>query len=228
MVKAIIFDFDDTLIMTLKASIPHHEKVAKELGCHIDMQKYYEKWGLPWPEFISHVIPDVDFDTFYKAYVKFLRDKKIIYPKVKGCDIAIKELYSKKFVLGILSSSIKENILERAELAGIPLDLMDSELFYSFENTKTHKPDPAVFKDLLIVLKERGISNEEVVYCGDHINDYLAARNASINFIGVTTGLHTRNDFMIAGLAPHLILNSVEGLPVKIEEMNNGSGISRD
>ena len=48
------------------------------------------------------------------------------------------------------------------------------------------------------------------MYVGDHVNDYLAAKNAGLLFVGVTTGLHTKEDFIGAGLNAYFILDSVQ------------------
>jgi FMN phosphatase YigB (HAD superfamily) len=60
-------------------------------------------------------------------------------------------------------------------------------LFYiqACEETTYHKPHPDVFKPILKKLKENNIKKEEVVYVGDSLMDYCAARDAGLQFYGI-------------------------------------------
>jgi phosphoglycolate phosphatase-like HAD superfamily hydrolase len=67
------------------------------------------------------------------------------------------------------------------------------------DDASAYKPDPKVFDGSLKRLKGKGIMPGDVVYIGDALMDYYAARDAGINFIGVTTGSISKEQFKKEG-----------------------------
>ncbi len=68
------------------------------------------------------------------------------------------------------------------------------------DEVSAHKPDPDVFLPTLKKLDQKGINNKKsILYVGDSLDDLKAAYGAGIDFIAVTTGLYSREDFLAAG-----------------------------
>ena len=80
--------------------------------------------------------------------------------------------------------------------------MLDSPIDACFDHVQTiddwphRKPDPRVFDRVLGLL---GVSSTDTVYIGDEIKDYEAARSAGMLFIGVETGMSTREEFKERG-----------------------------
>ena len=53
------------------------------------------------------------------------------------------------------------------------------------DDTEFHKPDPRVFDPTLTLLAQKDISKEAMVYIGDAVRDYEAAKAAGLDFIGL-------------------------------------------
>ena len=77
------------------------------------------------------------------------------------------------------------------------------------EDSKYNKPDPRVFSKPIKKLK---LNPKEILYIGDSIFDYIAAKKAGLKFIAVTTGSYAKKDFQKKGLKKHYILPSLKGV----------------
>ena len=121
----------------------------------------------------------------------------------------VKYLFGKYLITAITSSS-RSVILDDLKSAGFNLNNFFN--IQTAEDTFIHKPDPAVFNPTFESLKKMKISKKNMVYVGDAIKDYRAASKAGINFIGITTGLTTKEDFFQNGLTSQLVFKHLREL----------------
>ena len=63
------------------------------------------------------------------------------------------------------------------------------------------KPDPTIVFD---IMKEAGVSRDEVLYVGDSGVDMQTAVNSGVTSIGVTWGFRDRKELLVNG-AQHII-----------------------
>lgn len=209
MIKFILFDVDDTLIHFKEAGVKVYQKIASDLNLPVyPKNKIAKLFGLPWNKVAKTLWPDIDLKTFKK-----LHDQEII--KIKNKPIAgvkklLNNLKRKKILLGIVTTKIKPELIAALKSAGIDLKLFD--YLQTMENTKHHKPDGRVFLPLLKFVRKKKIKNSEVLFIGDSIYDALAAKNAKIPFIAVTTGSTTKKEFKKIGVKEQNILKSVKEL----------------
>lgn len=214
-IKAVIFDFDDTLINTKEISIAKHKEAARALGIKFDEREMIKRWGRPWPQLLYGLAGDRT-DEFIKLILEF---EDFGFKKHEGVDIALSYLRSEKILMGVLSSSRKEWITKKAQNAGVDLSYFDKSLICGQEDVENYKPHRASFAPIMEHLALKGIKQDNVVYCGDNMVDFETAKNAKISFIAVTTGFHTKDAFVRAGLAPDLVIGSLDRLPEKIKEI---------
>ncbi|MEX2052449.1 MAG: HAD-IA family hydrolase, partial [Candidatus Paceibacterota bacterium] len=193
MIKAVIFDFDDTLVETIVAKWAQHKHVAKKfynVDVTDDLLRLH--WGKPLDKLIGEICNYSDTkENMIEAYNSTRNDfPKNPYPgsvKVTRC------LIDKGFKVGVLSATTKRFLVEDLENYGFPTE--EFICIQGAEETTVHKPHPDVFLPLLKKLEEEGIKKDEIVYIGDSLDDFRAARGAGINFIAVTTGLYSKKDF---------------------------------
>jgi HAD superfamily hydrolase (TIGR01549 family) len=202
MIRAVIFDLDDTLVKTRAIKAQQHKAVAREFyGREVTDEKLGEHWGKPFDALVTSLHDNVDtIENLRKVYAA-TSDR---FPKEIHDDTLemIDELTAKGIQLGIVTATNREYLLKDLKRLGIP-----SERFFSLQGadeTEFHKPDPRVFDTVLETLEELGISREETMYVGDALTDWYAARDAGLQFIAVTTGSHTAKEFKAAG-APKVI-----------------------
>ena len=213
-IKAVIFDMDDTLLRTYRIAYGTYMLTAKALGLKkVPMKRFLKHWGFPYNELIKGTWRNAPIEKFSKMHGKLA--KKRPYSLIKGTNEMLAELKRKKLFLAIMSSKHTKAIPLRAKQAGLKLNYF-RELI-GLESAPFHKPDARVFRKLIAELKGRKIKKSEILYIGDGLMDYKAAKNAGLQFAAVLTGFRKRKDFQRAGLKKENILKSAVEVPAFIE-----------
>ena len=196
-VKAVIFDYDDTLVKTYKAKWRQFQAVAKDsYGIELTEGVLREHWGKPYDEI--HRIFFQNSDTLENMLqAKFAREQEFPVELQPAALQIIKRLRREGLVLGILSAA--SSLVVQPDLERVGFDLSDFTYIQTSDDTKVHKPDPAVFAPILKHLAGQGIE-DGIIYVGDALRDFRAARDAGLEFIAITTGLDTAAEFRQAGV----------------------------
>lgn len=213
MIKAIILDVDDTILDFSRRTVRCLQETAKELSLKIPTKrKFLRFYGTPLKNMVKKFWPKANPQKYESLAIN--RMKKIKIKPLKGAMPTIKKL-SKKYKLALLSSKVK--ILMNLNLKQIHLPKSLFTFVYSKEDVPYHKPDPRVFTK---PLKKLELTKKEILFVGDSIFDYLAAKKAKLNFIAVLTGHYTKKDFQKQGLKNRNILKSIKDLPKWLNENN--------
>lgn len=200
-IKAVVFDMDDTLIKTFEIKLRQHKHFARErYGLDLNDNLFREHWGKPFHLFLESLYGDVDaLDNIHAEYVKLSH----LFPVELQADTlhVLDYLHAAGKKLGIVTATAREVVMRDLTPAGFPLERLHK--LQTSDDTLVHKPDPRVFEPMLQALAEAGVATE-VMYVGDALTDYYAARDAGLHFVGVTTGLVTAEQFRDAG-ALHVV-----------------------
>ncbi|WP_411824376.1 HAD family hydrolase [Leptospira sp. 'Mane'] len=193
LIKAIVFDYDDTIAQTRQVRYKTLQSIANEVFQYqLTNEEIDLAWGIPGDAFLLQIFGkysnDLDFlwDT-YNCYCD--RDENIPYFNAKKYIHQFQEHYK----LGILSSSSRKRVFKELELM-----LFDLKLFVSVqtaEDTTIHKPDPKVFEPMLSELAKLSISSEEILYVGDSISDYHSSTGSGLQFLGMAHGQREKKVF---------------------------------
>ena len=211
MIKAIIFDVDNTLIETGEISTRAYIETAKQLGLKsVPARKIKKSFGIPSHIIIKKLWPKTNVKKFQKIKHKKILSKKI--KQIPGAREVVVQL-SKKYKLGLLSS--KTRALMYPHLKQIKLSTKYFKFIYSSDDVKFHKPDPRVF---IKALNKLNLKRSKILYIGDSIYDAKAARDAKLNFIAVLTGTYKRKDFRKLRIKSDNILKSIKLLPIWLEK----------
>jgi phosphoglycolate phosphatase-like HAD superfamily hydrolase len=195
-IKAVVFDFDDTLVGTIEAKWAAHKHVAK---------KYYDKelsdedirphWGVPLRTLVGLLYGDTDLDRAMEREAAHNSD----FPKVIF-DETVRTLQALKAAgkhIGIVTATSRRNLENDLDITGISRQLIDYT--QTEDDTDYHKPDPRVFEPTVAWLSGLSVQPAEALYVGDGVHDMKAALGAGFGFIGVATGLVTQEDFQVHG-----------------------------
>ncbi|AOZ73025.1 hypothetical protein BK816_06765 [Boudabousia tangfeifanii] len=191
--RLVLFDMDDTLVVTRAVKWQQHQFVAKEeYGLDLSEETLAQHWGQPFGPMLSalyqQAAPEAELIANYRKYHD-------LYPKLEqpGAVAGVKALLAAGYQVGVLTSMINE--VAAADLArmGFPID--DFAMLLGADNTEFHKPDPRVFAPIADYASQQGWDLSEVVYVGDALIDEVAASGAGLGFIGVTTGMAQAEDF---------------------------------
>ncbi|MCA9385156.1 HAD-IA family hydrolase [Candidatus Dojkabacteria bacterium] len=211
-IKAIIFDYDLTLINSFHSAFEIYKYVEQELSSdtNITEEQLKSLWGATQAEIIRGLFgPDVDMDVVLNA---ILIARKTVGKDMKLFDDTLETLnvLHKKFHLGILTSATSSIVTYFSHQTGLPLELFD--VIQTTDDTTVYKPDPAVFDPIIERYESQGIEKDQIVYVGDSPRDYIAARDADIHFFAVTTGLDNSEVFKSHGLDDPFILPRLQML----------------
>ncbi|RMF06963.1 TIGR02253 family HAD-type hydrolase [Candidatus Woesearchaeota archaeon] len=227
MIKAVVFDLDNTLIdfMRLKTR-SCEEAVLAMIGAGLDMKKeealkvlfeLYDKYGLEdqkiFQKFLRATIGRIDWKILSSGIVAYRRVKSGYlepYPRVHSTLINLK-------VRGIKLAILSDAPKMRAWLRIASMRLTDFfDVVVTHDDTKHFKPHPATFK---LVLKRLGLPPQEVLMVGDWPErDILGAKK-----VGMLTCLASYGCVKPSKrVKPDWSINSIEELINIIESVNDG------
>jgi len=183
-ISAIIFDVDGVLLDSNQMMIDLHKIIAKKMNLRVpDKKEITSLWGKSFPELITSIWHDVDPKVFKKNVVDYIKKEKIIFPVVKGSKETLKKLKRMGFKLGIVTGRPMDFTIDHMKNSGFDLELFD--VIVTGDDTKNHKPSPDPILRAVNLLK---VKPEEIIYVGDSLIDFKAAKNAKVEFVGVLTG----------------------------------------
>lgn len=180
--KAILFDFDDTLVQTKKIRYEALKYTAKTFYTLTitdeDIDRY---WGKPFHVMMDGVFNSVDTTENLSANYKSILH---LYPNLPFEDtLTTLDSLSNQYILGLISSSVRELITSGLKDVGISPDLF--KYIQTSDEIEYHKPDPRVFNPVKDYLLKQSIKESEVLYVGDTLDDYISSRDAGFGFIGI-------------------------------------------
>lgn len=145
MIKAIITDFDGTLVDTFQANCLAYQKAFAEVGITLTSERYRECFGYRFDRFM--VAMDIT-DTMMAAHIKDA--KKKYYPDFFSWfrpNTALIELIRSYHALGfktaIASTARRENLLNAVDHLNIA-DIFD--FIYAGVDVKQGKPSPEIYQ----------------------------------------------------------------------------------
>ena len=212
MTKLAIFDLDGTLIDTLEdiACACNH---ALEAGGFPPrrLDEYNMLVGRGVLNLCRYALPEgkrdeetvrATYERFVAYYDRHLCDRSKPYPGI--CSM-LDRLTEKGISLAVASNKYQRGT-----------EFLISRLFgrYSFVSVlgqregRPIKPDPEIVNEAMAAMK--GVSVDEVVYCGDSDVDMQTGRNAGVRTVGVTWGFRSREE--LAAYDPWLIADNAEEL----------------
>lgn len=182
MIKAIITDFDGTLVDTFEANLRAYQKAFNECGMNLTAEKYRECFGLRYDAFMSRM---AIFDDKTANMIKEL--KKDYYPKFFEYltpNQTLIEIIDTFHIMGgktaIASTACKENLMNVVDY--LHLDKYFDIIFAGID-VKKGKPDPEIYNRSMEVLN---VSPEETLIFEDTDTGVAAAIASGAKYIRVT------------------------------------------
>lgn len=205
--KAIIFDFDETIIRSYKDHIDSFLITSKKFGCDIKKEEICKRLGKSAKGIINELL------KLKKSEVsKFVEEKEKTYRKlvkkrgiktVKGIKSLLNFLKSKKMKIAICSSASLKNILLALKKTSLKNYF---DVIIGLESVKRAKPHP---EPLLKTAKALNENPENCIYIGDSIYEMQAAKKVGIKTIGILTGFYNKKELKKSG-ADYVCKNLIE------------------
>lgn len=193
-IKAVLFDFDDTLgsrdaayERTLDAFLSRYypglspaeqERRKREM---ILVNNFGYGMSMTYPEYIRHFlqtwepVKDADPD---EAYRLFFRDFALYYKVYEDAVATLTELRRRGFLLGVITNGWRQLQNQKLDRSGLRT-LLDVALVAGAEGVD--KPDREIFRRAAAKL---GVPVENCLFVGDHrLNDVTGALNAGMQAV---------------------------------------------
>lgn len=199
--RAIVLDWDDTVVGSIEAKLRQHVYVArKHFGIVLDTDEMKHDWGKPLHQLIEkwYLVPAGDEQRYQAVFETVISySNQFLKQPLPSAKEALHAFKAAKYPVGIVTGSPRSDVYHDFSATGIPLEQFD--YFQTSDDSEFHKPDPRVFDPTNRWLGTIGIHPQQVLYMGDSLRDYEAARDAGYHFLGVETGANDLPSFYNAG-----------------------------
>ncbi len=195
MLKAIVFDYNGTLVDDLDLAVESYFRAGNERGYSLDREKVRKHISQP-PSAKRGIyfgaISDAEWTAIIgrrkQIYAELARSAFKLFPETEK---TLTEL-SGRYRLGVLSNTFRSlyEMLFPRRLAG----LFQASLF--FDEVPDPKPSPAPMQSMLQAL---GIRAHECGYVGDAVEDVQMARAAGVRSFALATGACSAQELSAAG-----------------------------
>ncbi len=173
MIKAVIFDWDGTLGMTLHLWLEGYRNELQKLGFNFsdkvivdDFFYEHDKATIKYPSF--------DFSIFVQDVYKYMKTHVSSLKTYAGTIEMLEKLQADGITLTLVSSSPRKLLKEALEQTKL-------EKFFSAivagDDVMKHKPDPEPFLNVIEIAK---LDIKTTIILGDSRNDIIAAHAAGI------------------------------------------------
>lgn len=184
MIKAVLFDVDGVLIDSFVANWTFFQDLMIRFGYKPPTQEQYKgMFHLSMKDAIVALTHLTDEDEIHKIWDAGRSRKVSYHTELMTLPADAKEtiqMLAKKYLLGIVTSRVKEGVYEAPQLAELkPL----FKTTVTYQDTVNHKPHP---EPLLLAAKHLGVAPAAAVYVGDAQTDMRAAKSAGMKFIAYT------------------------------------------
>lgn len=182
MIRAIITDFDGTLVDTFEANLRAYQKAYQSVGLDITAEKYKECFGFRFERLMTatgvfdertaNIIREAKKE-FYPQFFSYLKPNKALFGLIEG----FKVLGGKT---AVASTARRENLMNVVNYLGIA-DHFD--LIYAGVDVKEGKPSPEIYLKAMDAL---GVTPEETLIFEDSPVGLQAAEASGAAFMKVT------------------------------------------
>ncbi len=216
-VKAVVIDFDDTLVMTELACYVLENEALRRMGREpMSRETHMRTWGMQIGEAITLRSPGINTEEYFPIA------NTVHQEMVKAGEIdvvsdeniaALDTLISRGLQLFIVTSRTEDECQHLLD----PNHHLSSRFVHIYHagNTSHVKPDPRVFDDLL---RTYALRPDECVYIGDSPSDGVAAKNAGMKFVACfESGLRSSDDF--THITPDCSINVFKQLPSAVASL---------
>jgi len=185
-ISTLIFDFDGTLIDTLKPA----EKIIQILAKEFHREELLKKYSVDYLRGKTlRELKRLFRIRLYQMPALVRRSRQLFMGEINqvnffpGTINILRKLKQDGYHLGILSSNSKENIDKVLKL---------NQITHFFDFVYSESTIFSKSRSLRLILKKQNLACEEVVYIGDEVRDIEACKTIGIKMIAVGWGLNTK------------------------------------
>jgi len=199
--RAVLFDWDGTLLDSAGATFRGYQRLFAEYGVPFDRGSFERTYCPDWYRTYEAVgLPRVHWSEADQRWLAFYaEDPPALLP---GARAALARLTAARVPLGLVTSGQRERVvrdLERLELGAVFASVVCGT------DVPERKPHPAPLRR---ALAEMNVSAADAAYVGDSPEDVTMARAADVTSVAVPGGYPNRTELIAA--QPDLFAESLE------------------
>lgn len=181
--KAILFDFDGTLLDSFPDHLRAYQVALAPYGIHLTAQQYFDAYSPHWYDTYEILgLPREDWDDIDEAWLVATTDHASpLFPGVT----AVLDALQPRAALGIVSAGSRPRVLRDLDRTGL---LPYFDIILGGDDVQRPKPDP---QGLQLALQALQIAPGEALYVGDAREDCAMAAAAGVPFVGIAASFAT-------------------------------------
>lgn len=188
----IVFDVDGTLIDNEKVILASLQTAIEQIdGRHIEPSELRFALGIPGMDALAelNVSDPAAVHTLWEQINMLHAAETRLFD---GISEAVAALSQKGYILGIITSRTREELLDEVGGKLAPI-IPYFGLQVCADDTLSHKPNA---EPLLFYMERTGTAAREILYVGDSVHDYHCAKNAGVDFGLVGWGSVAANEMI--------------------------------
>jgi pyrophosphatase PpaX len=212
--KAVIFDWDGTIIKSKKANFHAFKRLHDEFNVNsVFTMKEFVDWYSPnWYMIYEKMgIPEEEWPRANELWRKsYPQNRSRLASNSAG---VLANLKSSRFRIGLVTNGDEKRVISGLKRKGI-FHIFDVVICGDHVSIEEQKPSP---RQLLLALERLNVKPEDAVYVGDTSFDVLAGKNAGVKTVALAGGLHPVG--RLKNSNPDLLVHDWKELENKIEEI---------
>lgn len=191
------FDWDGTIVDSVPYKIKHNQHLAAAHGNHLTHKQVRTIWNNSgsFADLMESLTGSTDMVAIMAEIEQDYDAPEFAKRKFDFTPRLLREIGKSSFRAALLTSASRKILELDQDLLNI-----DVKSYFDFvqtaDDTEFKKPNGQFFAELIA---QTGVDPARAIYVGDELKDGLAARSAGLDFIGVETGMATRDEFMSKG-----------------------------
>lgn len=184
MLRAVLFDWDGTLVDTAEASYRCYVRLFDELGVAWDRDTYARTYSPNWYHTFRMLgIPEERWPHADARWLAHFAEESVHL--IDGARELLEAIEARGLAVGVVTSGSRDRVLRELDLHAVA---MHHCVFGT--DVQQKKPHPEA---LLLCLDRLGVAAEDAVYVGDSPEDIAMARAADVFSIAVPGGYPNRD-----------------------------------
>ena len=186
MVKAVIFDWDGTIVDSAEPTYRCYERLFAELGVAFDRETYARTYSPNWYQtFRALGVPEERWPHADARWLAHFAEETV--ELIDGARDALRELASRGVGIAIVTSGSRDRIVREIEAHGLAEVIREC---VCGSDVAQKKPHPAALR---LCLSRLDVAAGDAVYVGDSPEDVEMARAAGVYAVAVPGGYPNRD-----------------------------------
>jgi len=175
--RAILFDFDGTLLDSYATHYVAYERMFARYGIVIDRDRFARSYFPDWQStFRAFGLP---IELWKEANALWLQENAREHAPLREACMTVIHALQPHWRLGIVSSGSRARVMGDLQRTGLDAHM---EVIVTGQDVQERKPSP---EGLLQAMAKLDVSASRTVYVGDTPIDHQTARAANVHFVGI-------------------------------------------